>query len=267
MVTYTCEKCNIFTEQSECSVCGGRTTSQSQLFWCHTCNTPSYEKECQLCHSLCDLFTTDARPVFPEERLLLEVLLGKPLDFLKRSVWNGVGNRYFVDGQRIKVSVSDFLKQDPDEVRATMEQYAPLNDDQYFNDMIVRWQKVNQRHFHYITSEAKQYIQDRAAGFWNEEKQHAFVSFSGGKDSTVVSDLVRKSLSTPSVIHIFGNTTLEFPSTYEYIKRFKAENKKTPMLTSENKEQNFFDLCETIGPPSRALRWCCAYFTQMSSKN
>lgn len=267
MVTYSCKKCNISTEQSSCSICGGRTEGHSQLFWCKNCNTPSYEQHCPLCCTDCSPFTTDARPVFPEERLLLEVLMGKPLAFLFNSVWNGVGNRYYVDGVSLKVSVSDFLKEDPDAVRALMEQYAPKNNYDYFDEMMARWQKVNQKHFYYITSEAKQYIQERAQGFWNEEKQQAFVSFSGGKDSTVVSDLVRKALSTPSVIHIFGNTTLEFPSTYEYIQRFKDENKKTPMLTSENKEQNFFDLCETIGPPSRALRWCCAYFTYKSSKS
>ena len=41
-------------------------------------------------------FTPDARPVFPEERLLLEILLGKPLAFINDSVWNGVGNNYYV---------------------------------------------------------------------------------------------------------------------------------------------------------------------------
>lgn len=88
----------------------------------------------------------------------------------------------------------------------------------------------------------------------------AFVSFSGGKDSTVVSDLVRKATGNPSIIHIFGNTTLEFPQTYEYIERFRTTNKRTPMLRAENKEQDFFNLCETFGPPSRTLRWCCTIF-------
>ena len=94
----------------------------------------------------------------------------------------------------------------------------------------------------------------------NDETNAAFVSFSGGKDSTVVSDLVRKALANPSIIHIFGNTTLEFPHTYDYVARFRAENRKTPMLRAENKEQDFFNLCEIFGPPSRTLRWCCTIF-------
>jgi phosphoadenosine phosphosulfate reductase len=32
------------------------------------------------------------------------------------------------------------------------------------------------------------------------------------------------------------------------------------VLRAENKEQDFFKLCETFGPPSRMLRWCCTIF-------
>ena len=41
--------------------------------------------------------------------------------------------------------------------------------------------------------------------------------FSGGKDSTVTADLALKALSNPHLVHIFGDTTLEFPSTIEYL--------------------------------------------------
>ena len=47
-----------------------------------------------------------------------------------------------------------------------------------------------------------------------------FVSFSGGKDSTVVSHLVTKALGSHKVLHIFGDTTLEHDLTYEYKKDF-----------------------------------------------
>lgn len=45
--------------------------------------------------------TSDVRPVFPEERLLLEIILEKPLAFEKDSVWNGNGNNYFVNGKKL----------------------------------------------------------------------------------------------------------------------------------------------------------------------
>ena len=87
-----------------------------------------------------------------------------------------------------------------------------------------------------------------------------FVSFSGGKDSTVVSSLVMRALSEPKILHIFGDTTLEFPETMHYVERFKKEHPKTPVLSSRNKEKNFEELCELMGPPSRVMRWCCTIF-------
>ena len=43
--------------------------------------------------------------------------------------------------------------------------------------------------------------------------ENIVISFSGGKDSTVTADVTIKALSDPSIVHIFGNTTLEFPTT------------------------------------------------------
>ena len=62
------------------------------------------------------------------------------------------------------------------------------------------------------------------------------VSFSGGKDSTVTSDIVRRAFSSNKVYHIFGDTTLEFPLTYEYKKRFAREHR---VLPAKNYEKNF----------------------------
>lgn len=45
-----------------------------------------------------------------------------------------------------------------------------------------------------------------------------YISFSGAKDSTVISDLVVKSISNPRIPHICCDTTLEYPYTLEYIK-------------------------------------------------
>ena len=51
----------------------------------------------------------DIRPVFPEERLLFEILLDKPLQFLDKSVWAS-NNRYYVDGEPIVVNSSLYKK-------------------------------------------------------------------------------------------------------------------------------------------------------------
>ena len=87
------------------------------------------------------------------------------------------------------------------------------------------------------------------------------VSFSGGKDSTVTSHIVNRALGTNKVLHIFGDTTLEFPYTLEYKKRFNKnqESQGIRVLTAKNRE-NFENLCEIVGPPSRVMRWCCTVF-------
>lgn len=260
MIKYFCKNCNINVESSECSICGARTKVESKLYWCSNCNIPVYDEVCPICGCRGEYFTSDARPVFPEERLLIEIMIGKPFCFVKDSVWNGSGNRYYINGKKIPFSVTNSKNYDPNFIREKLCELKDQNTYVYFDKMVSKWIKANAIRYDYITSEAKSYIAQYSKKYLNDDLNAAFVSFSGGKDSTVVSDLVRKATGNPSIIHIFGNTTLEFPQTYEYVERFRATNKRTPMLRAENKEQDFFNLCETFGPPSRTLRWCCTIF-------
>ena len=91
-------------------------------------------------------------------------------------------------------------------------------------------------------------------------EENIVISFSGGKDSTATADLVVKSLSNPNLVHIFGDTTLEFPYTTEYAKRYKREHDQAILKKAKNNEQIFLDVCEDIGPPARMMRWCCSMF-------
>ncbi len=86
MLTYHCEKCNTFSAVSTCNVCGERTVPDSKLYWCDGCNIPLYDEVCSICHQKGRYFSTDVRPVFPQERLLLECAMGEPLKFHGRSV-------------------------------------------------------------------------------------------------------------------------------------------------------------------------------------
>lgn len=69
-------------------------------------------------------------------------------------------------------------------------------------------------------------------------------------------------MGTNKVLHIFGDTTLEFDKTYEYKERFRKndDTKSIQVITSKNREKNFEELCKVIGPPSRVMRWCCTVF-------
>ncbi|WP_404987909.1 phosphoadenosine phosphosulfate reductase domain-containing protein [Clostridium culturomicium] len=257
MIKYYCNNCKIDCDTSECSVCGERAQIKSQIYWCSECNIPIYESKCSLCGHKGEKLTTDIRPVYPEERLLLEVMLGEPFKHVKDSVWNAVGNKYIINGKRIKVSNDELMSRNPDDIIADLEKYKGENTYEYFNEYMERFKIANRDRFNYITTEASQFIREQKSNFNDDE---AFVSFSGGKDSTVVSDLVVKALGKPQILHMYGDTTLEFPMTEVYAERFRKNHPKTPFLSSRNKEKDFYDMCEVIGPPSRVMRWCCTVF-------
>ena len=85
------------------------------------------------------------------------------------------------------------------------------------------------------------------------------VAYSGGKDSAVLLDLVKKALPKDSFIVIFGDTGMEFPDTYEVVEKMKqqCEEDGTPFYISKS----HFDPKDSwfmFGPPARVLRWCCS---------
>ena len=85
------------------------------------------------------------------------------------------------------------------------------------------------------------------------------VAFSGGKDSAVLLDLVKKALPIGSFVVIFGDTGMEFPDTYHAVEltRLQCEEDGTPFYVS----QSHFDPKDSwqlFGPPARVLRWCCS---------
>lgn len=257
MINYYCEHCKIETETSICSVCNNRTIAKSSIYWCENCNVPLYNENCCECGEKGKIIGTDLRPVFPEERLLIEILIGEPLKYINSSVWSSSGNKYIVDGKKLNFSQKKLMEANPDEVIKLLEKYSCENNYKNFNKYIDKFIEVNKERYNYIVTEATNFIVKQKEMFKNDE---TFVSFSGGKDSTVVSSLVMKALGMPNIVHIFGDTTLEFPTTYDYVKRFKKNNPKTPLLSAKNKEKNFYDMCEVIGPPSRVMRWCCIVF-------
>lgn len=259
VLNYICRNDNIKTKSSTCPVCGQRTElTKSNIYWCETCKVPLYQKECQCCGSSGRRLTTDIRPVFPEERLLLEIMTDKtPGYYEKMSVWNCSGNRYIADGQRVDFAVKDLKNKNPNDIRIRYENEVSNIDYRYFNEFKDRFIKANRSRYEFIVKEAVDYIKNSTKDYTAKDM---FVSFSGGKDSTVTSDLVMRALSEPKILHIFGDTTLEFPETMKYIERFKKEHPQTPVVSSRNKDKDFEELCALVGPPSRVMRWCCTIF-------
>lgn len=260
-----CKKCNRETEEKICEICGSVTEEDipENIYWCENCNSPLIKKEngvdkliCPECGGKLKYLTTDLRPVFPEERLLIEILFDEQMKYHKDSVWAST-NRYYINGKVVTVSSKNYKKYSSDYILNELKKYKTENNYIYFDKHIEKFVKLNRGRLNYLYDEACNFIKDTQKKFPIE---NIIVSFSGGKDSTVTADLVVRALSDPSIVHIFGDTTLEFPMTREYVKRFRENNMQTIFKVAKNKEQNFMKVCEDIGPPARMLRWCCSMF-------
>ncbi len=261
-----CKKCNIETNANSCPVCGEQTVEDIpvEIYWCKYCHTPIIQSltqadkgYCPICKRETKYLSTDLRPVFPEERLLVELLLGKkPFEWIDKSVW-AANNRYYVDGHSIAVSNNTYQTVNADDIAAQLHYYSEANSYAAFDVHIETFIEANRDRLNYLKDEAHNFIQEAAKKF---SEENIVVSFSGGKDSTVTADLAVKALSNPSLVHIFGDTTLEFPSTTEYAARFRETHPDTIFQVAKNDEQNFYEVCDDIGPPARMMRWCCSMF-------
>ena len=58
------------------------------------------------------------------------------------------------------------------------------------------------------------------------------VAFSGGKDSAVLLDLVKKALPIGSFVVIFGDTGMEFPDTYHVVELTRQQCEDCLLYTS-----------------------------------
>lgn len=85
------------------------------------------------------------------------------------------------------------------------------------------------------------------------------VAFSGGKDSAVLLDLVKKALPKGSFVVIFGDTGMEFPDTYEVVRETKRQCEEEGIPFYEARSHLTPDESwKLFGPPARVLRWCCS---------
>lgn len=261
-----CKSCNLETNETRCPVCGNETAEDIpvEIFWCKECAVPiihlatALDKGiCPICGKKTSYLSSDLRPVFPEERLLMSALLDKEAEaYMNHSVW-AVNSRYYIDGKPISIPAKVFAEADTDRISSTIIELPDQVDYSSFNENIRLFIRANQHRLAYLKDEAFAFVRHAAEKF---KEENIVISFSGGKDSTATADVVIKALSNPSLVHIFGNTTLEFPSTTEYANRYRKAHPLAIFQIAKNDEQVFYDVCEDIGPPARMMRWCCSMF-------
>ncbi|OGO03737.1 MAG: hypothetical protein A2Y60_07460 [Chloroflexi bacterium RBG_13_54_9] len=104
---------------------------------------------------------------------------------------------------------------------------------------------VNNSHLDRLTEITK------AFAVWElEHSKNAVISFSGGKDSVVLADI----LAEFELTKVFIDTRLEFPETYAFIRNSSGNG---AMLDVARAESSFFRLCKQNGFPKHGHRWCC----------
>lgn len=74
------------------------------------------------------------------------------------------------------------------------------------------------------------------------------VAFSGGKDSAVLLDLVKKALPKDSFVVIFGDTGMEFPDTYDVVKKTQEQ--------CEKDGTHFYIAKSHFKMPNKELKYC-----------
>ncbi len=264
MVERICPKCRVPMNGEKCIKpnCGSVTQMSFTVYWCEKCNIPIFDNICPTCGNDGKYIATDLRPVFPEENALVSIILeDDPVRYQAASIWYGSGV-YIVDGKKVRLPITKINKLPNEEIKRIKEKYdlfAEKIDYIFFDRVVEKFIQANADRYNYITEEAVHFVQQYKNKYTVEDMM---VSFSGGKDSTVTSHIVNKALGTNKVLHVFGDTTLEFPYTLEYKKRFSKneESQGVRVLTAKNREKNFEELCEVVGPPSRVMRWCCTVF-------
>lgn len=229
------------------------STSRS-VYWCEQCGVPIADQKCGDCGSKGRRVCRDLVPVFSEEARLLSRISGeKQLANSRDFAFWTHGTRYYSQGREIaRLSYEQTgaaVLQHPTGEDSSFPYEEPLATG--FVNALIR---ANRSHIERMEHEAIGFIR----GVVQEFPQHKkVVAFSGGKDSMVVSYLVRKAMGVPEVLHVFSDTTIESPGTYDFIRHFRSAHPRVPFVAALP-HADFLEMCKVIGPPSRIKRWCCS---------
>ena len=136
--------------------------------------------------------------------------------------------------------------------RAAARQVHPITA-RYSWEEIIEW---NQEELLKLESEAIAYIQKTK----KDLQLPVLVSFSGGKDSLVTLELVRRALPDENFKVLFVDTGIEFPETVDYVlNSSKLLGFEDKLIIERVSEELFWEAFYKFGPPGRDFRYCCKF--------
>ena len=218
-----------------------------RIGWCFHCNTPVLDqRDCICCGEPSTRFTnTQIVPIFKEEIELINRFGGAdlPTDGLL------FGYNHLVYGQGQLIGRFSY-KRDSGWQFVPKEQalqFPEPTDPKVF--VAANAEIIAER-----AETAKSYI--AAVANSTREAKMVLTDFSGGKDSLVVTTLVRQVFPDAQVIHIYDPTV--YPETTEYVE--KTDGILNLDLVYLSAPGDFWSYCEVYGFPSVFVRWCCKLF-------
>lgn len=120
--------------------------------------------------------------------------------------------------------------------------------------------EINRDSMYVLENESRDYVKRIYKNL--KKKYDAFVvSFSGGKDSQVVLDIVSKVIPPNDYRVVYMDTGMELPCTKEIVEQTKERYRKLFAdfdMEVAASDQSAVSQWQRFGPPSRFSRWCCS---------
>lgn len=192
----------------------------------------------------------EIRPVFKEELDFFE--MNKVWEYPDTDaplLWAEGIRKYVLNGEVIAEAKGGSFYEKPKIVvkNTDIKKLEPINVDRLIEVNNSLLEGLVQRAINFIRSTYETY----------SAKGYKFVTtFSGGKDSIVLLDLVQRALAPDQFFVIFGDTGMELSDTYKAVELAKNHypNLNFHVAKSVFSAEESWDI---FGPPGRKMRWCC----------